>query len=126
MQGFGTQYFTGLLFRLDPSAGGLAAGALLGAPTGLASDGAGGYFVCAKSSNAVRRVLQNGTITLFAGSYSSGATGDGGPATLAKLNGINGVALDTGPGGGVFLAVSSAYPLGCVCRGLSSCAANAA
>lgn len=71
----------------------------------LASDGQGGVYVSDRSFYSVRRVLSNGTITLVAGG-AFGSTGDGGPATLARLAATYGAAPDTSmPGnGGLFIA----------------------
>lgn len=75
-------------------------------PTSLAGDGAGGLFVVERNGNAVRRVWANGTVTTAVGASGvAGTAGDGGAGVLAKLSGPNGAALDTGPNGGLFVAV---------------------
>ena len=59
-----------------------------------------------RNGNAVRRVWANGSVTTVVGASGvAGTVGDGGPGPLAKLSGPNGAALDTGPSGGLFVAV---------------------
>jgi sugar lactone lactonase YvrE len=77
--------------------GGPAIAAQLSQPGGLALDGAGNIFFLDNAS-VVRRVDRStGTISLFAGSTgvgSQGFSGDGGPATSAKLEIARGLATD--------------------------------
>ena len=77
--------------------GGPATSALLNFPTGIALDGAGNLFIADSGNNAVREVnLSTGTITTVAGTLGvSGSSGDGGPATGAKLNFPAAVAVDS-------------------------------
>ena len=87
--------------------GGPATLARLNAPTAISSDGAGGIFFTDRYVHSLRRVFANGTIITVAGvPGSAGYLGDGGSAKLARLSGPFGAALDTGPRGGVFIAVS--------------------
>ncbi len=53
----------------------------------------------------VRKVAPDGIITTFAGTATSGFSGDGGPATSARLNGPQGIAV--GPDGSVFISDAS-------------------
>src|SRR5207248_2432754 len=79
--------------------GGPATAAKLDDPTGVAATADGGYLIADKGNHAIRRVSPAGTITTVAGTLTTpGSTGDGGPATAAKLNGPNGVAA-TAEGG---------------------------
>jgi len=65
--------------------GGLAVSAELNAPAGVATDASGNVYIADTGNNVVRKV-SGGNITLFAGSYAAGYSGDGGLATAAKLN----------------------------------------
>lgn len=51
---------------------------------GLAADGA--ILVADTGNHRIRRIAPDGTITSVGGIGTAGATGDGGPATLAQLN----------------------------------------
>ncbi len=72
--------------------GGPATSARLDAPTGVAVTGDGGFLVADAGTHRVRRVSPGGTITRVAGDGIAGGTGDGGPATSARLNAPVGVA----------------------------------
>src|SRR5205823_1613154 len=79
--------------------GGPASAAKLNEPAGVATTADGGYLIADTSNSAIRRVSPAGTITTVAGTLStSGSTGDGGPATAAKLTNPSGVAA-TADGG---------------------------
>ena len=79
--------------------GGLATNALLNAPTGVALDGAGNFFIADQGNNLIRRV---DAITKIISTVAGGGTvasgadqlGDGGPATSAILYGPQGIAVD--------------------------------
>ena len=71
--------------------GGLAAKARLTDPGGLAFDARGNLYVADYKS--VRKIDPSGTITTVAGTGQAGFSGDGGPATEAKLTATD-VALD--------------------------------
>src|SRR5437879_5961263 len=70
-------------------------------PNGIAVDAKGNIFFVDKFNNQIRSVdTTTGIITTFAGSgpggyYSGGYSGDGGPATSARLNLPGEIALDT-------------------------------
>src|SRR5437660_2466743 len=67
--------------------GGPATAAKLNEPNGVAATADGGYLIADTSNHAIRQVSPTGTITTVAGTLTvSGSTGDGGPATAAKLN----------------------------------------
>jgi len=83
--------------------GHLAAFAQLNEPTGLALDAHGNLYIADSASNVIRRVdARTGTITTVAGNYAAsrasgglgGFSGDGGPATSARLNVPQGIAVD--------------------------------
>src|SRR5438309_1190085 len=79
--------------------GGPATAAKLNNPFGVAATAGGGFLIADDSNHAIRRVSPAGRITTVAGALTvSGSTGDGGPATAAKLNGPFGVAA-TADGG---------------------------
>ena len=82
---------------------GTAAQVELDQPTGLAVDAKGNVYIADSANNVIRRVdASTGIITTVAGDYAAdvasgglgGFSGDGGPATAARLNDPQGVALD--------------------------------
>ncbi len=83
---------------------GPATAAQITGPTGIAFDGAGNLYI-STLVNRVREVNANtGVITTVAGS-SYGYAGDNGPATLASLGQVEGVAVDKS--GNIYIADSS-------------------
>ena len=76
---------------------GAATSAKLNGPRDLALDVVGNLYFTDAKNNVVRKVDLNGVITTVAGSTSgtAGYSGDGGPATTAKLHTPNGLALDS-------------------------------
>ena len=82
--------------------GGAATAATLYQPSGVAVDGSGNIYIADRGNNRVRMVNSSGIITTFAGSWSFGFSGDGGPATSARLHNPAGVAVDAG--GNVYIA----------------------
>jgi gliding motility-associated-like protein len=70
-------------------------------PFGVSIDGSGNVYIGDASNNKVRKVSTSGIITTYAGNGTSGYSGDGGPATLAKLNYSSGVFAD--PTGNVYI-----------------------
>jgi Immunoglobulin I-set domain/NHL repeat len=71
-------------------------------PAGVALDTAGNLFIADWNNNRIRKVDTNGIITTVAGNGSSGYSGDGGPATDAKLAYVEDVAVDGS--GNLFIA----------------------
>ena len=63
-------------------------------PEGVAVDAAGNVYIADTLDNAVRKVTPDGVITTIAGTGTSGYSGDGGPATQARLNRPRAVAVD--------------------------------
>ena len=74
--------------------GGPATSAALYLPRGVAVDGEGNVYIADFADHRVRKVSPAGTITTFAGSGVGGFSGDGGPATSARLSGPTGMAVD--------------------------------
>jgi uncharacterized protein (TIGR03437 family) len=70
-------------------------------PLGVTTDAAGNLYI-ADSQNQCIREVTGGNIQTVAGSGSSGSTGDGGPATSAKLNRPFATAIDSS--GDIFIA----------------------
>ena len=58
-------------------------------------------------SNGVRKVSAAGIITTIAGNGTAGYSGDGGPATGAQLNGVEGVEVDNA--GNLYIADAANY-----------------
>ena len=69
-------------------------------PRGLAADAAGRVYIT--DGHRVRRVDPDGTITTVAGTRQAGYSGDGGPATEARLHSPGALALDSE--GGLYIA----------------------
>jgi hypothetical protein len=91
--GYGQQGYSGN--------GGPATNATLWYPGAVAVDASGDLFIADGFDGCIRKVGTNGIITTVAGvpegtswPYTSGYSGDGGPATSAKLCGPSGVAVD--------------------------------
>ncbi len=73
------------------------------APAGrIVFDSTGNLYIADTGNNAVRRVDTHGIITTVAGTGMAGYSGDGGPATMAEINGPADVAI--GPDGTLFIA----------------------
>ncbi len=80
----------------------------LNAPTGLAFGPDGSLYIADDGNDRVRRLRPDGALAAFAGrggrlEYS----GDGGPAVVAQLSLLGGLAV--GPGGNLFIAQNSFY-----------------
>lgn len=76
--------------------GGPATSAMISNPAGLALDGAGNLYIADSGNSAIRRIdAITGVITTVAGTLGQqGSTGDGGPATAARLSFPYGIAFD--------------------------------
>ncbi len=75
--------------------GGPGVDASLRWPTALAFDRSGALLIADTRNHVVRRVAADGIITTIAGDGTQGFAGDGGPATAARLDQPNGLAVDT-------------------------------
>ena len=89
----------------DSGDGGPATAARLNSPSGVAVDGAGNVYVADSGSRRVRRIDASGVIETVAGTGERGDSGDGGPATTARLSLPRGVAVDGA--GNVYVADES-------------------
>ena len=75
--------------------GGPATEARLHAPSGLARDGAGNWYIADAANHRVRKIDSSGIITTIAGTGTPGIKGDNGIAAQAQLNGPLSVAVDS-------------------------------
>lgn len=73
--------------------GGVATAAALNVPTALAVDDTGNVYFADASSDVIRRISPDGTITTVAGTGQRGFSGDGGRAIDAQLAGPEGIAV---------------------------------
>ena len=85
--------------------GGPATAASMNEPRGIAVDAAGNVYISDSQNHRIRKVTPTGHISTLAGTGNSGYSGDGGPATAAKLNFPIGIALDAA--GNVYFADAS-------------------
>lgn len=74
--------------------GGPATAARLRMPAGLAIGTDGSIYVADHGNHRIRKIAPNGIITTIAGTGLTGITGDGGPATQARITAPLDVALD--------------------------------
>jgi uncharacterized protein (TIGR03437 family) len=75
--------------------GGPGTTAQLNRPFGLALDSAGNLFIADSNNYCVRKLDTNGNMSTVAGVATNlGFSGDGGPATSAKMNAPYGIAVD--------------------------------
>ncbi|HTS48638.1 MAG TPA: IPT/TIG domain-containing protein [Bryobacteraceae bacterium] len=75
--------------------GGEAAGARFNAPSGIALDSAGNWYIADSANNRIRQIASTGIVTTYAGTSTAGFAGDNGQATLAELSGPLSVAVDS-------------------------------
>ncbi|WP_058302973.1 NHL domain-containing protein [Gorillibacterium timonense] len=76
--------------------GGIAKDALLNGPAGIAIDSNNDVYVAEIFNHVVRKIdTRTNTVTTIAGCGDKGFSGDGGPAVKAKLNGPEGVFVDS-------------------------------
>jgi sugar lactone lactonase YvrE len=78
----------------DLAFSGLATGAGLGGPYGLATDSSGNLYIADTGSNSVREV-SGGNISTIAGNGTAGYSGDGSQAVGAELDQPTALAVDT-------------------------------
>ena len=82
--------------------GGIATAAKLRANSCVWLDHAGNLFIADQGNNVIRKVSSSGIITTVAGTGTAGYSGDGGPATAARLSYTQGVATDNA--GNIYIA----------------------
>lgn len=93
--GNGTKAFSG--------DGDLATAAALNDPRAVAVDSAGDLYIADTNNRRIRKVAKaTGIITTVAGNGTKSSTGDGGAATSATLNVVEGVAVDNA--GNIYIA----------------------
>jgi sugar lactone lactonase YvrE len=78
----------------DLGDGGWATKAALNGPRSVLPDAAGNVYIADTSNHRVRKVDASGHITTVAGNGQKGFSGDGGPATQAKVGNPRGLAFD--------------------------------
>ncbi len=71
-----------------------ATSAKLNFPTSIAFDNYGNVYIADEGNHCIRKIDQFGIITTIAGNGNGGFSGDGGPATLARLNSPKGLGFD--------------------------------
>ncbi len=79
--------------RGDSGDGGPATQATIRWPETVAVDAIGRVYITTAFENRIRMIDQSGTITTVAGGKESGFSGDGGPASVARLYRPSGVAV---------------------------------
>jgi sugar lactone lactonase YvrE len=84
---------------------GPATSAQLKAPLNVALDGSGNPCIADTDGHRIRKVSPSGTIITVAGTGTAGYSGDGGPATVARLDYPESVALDAA--GNLYIADSN-------------------
>jgi hypothetical protein len=115
---FISEYGNNVIRKIDPSGvistyagngiigysgnGGNATNASFHKPRGICVDTAGNLFIADPQNNVIRKIYTAGIITTVAGNNIGGFSGDGGPATIAQLNGPFDVAADAA--GNLFIA----------------------
>jgi uncharacterized protein (TIGR03437 family) len=74
--------------------GAVATSAMFRNPRALAVDQQGNVYIADTEDSRIRRISTTGTITTVAGTGVPGFSGDGGKATLARINAPEGIAID--------------------------------
>ena len=94
--------------------GGPALNAKFDVPYGIAVDAAGNVYIADTDNHRIRKITTDGIIRTIAGTGVAGLSGDGGPATAARLLGPTRLALDGK--GNIFFVDLSSSPLRGVVR----------
>ncbi|HTB06022.1 MAG TPA: T9SS type A sorting domain-containing protein [Bacteroidia bacterium] len=82
--------------------GAAATAAELNAPTDVALDASGNLYIVDKFNQRIRKINNAGVMSTVAGNGTASYGGDGGSATVAKLNYPQGIAIDSS--GNIFIA----------------------
>lgn len=82
--------------------GGPATAGKMNGPVKMARDAAGNFYIAERAGNRIRKISASGIISTLAGTGTAGYSGDGGQATLARLNEPTGVCVDAS--GNVYVA----------------------
>jgi hypothetical protein len=96
---------------------GPASAAQLNSPNGVAVDAAGNVYIADTGNNVIREVTK-GVINTIAGNGALGSSGDYGPATSARLNLPQGMAVDAA--GNVYIADTGNNTIRKVSKGVIS------
>ena len=96
------QLIAGTGFAGDAPENATATTARLNNPTHLLFDPAGNLLIADQGNHKIRRITPAGIITTLAGTGAAGFSGDDGPASAARLNQPNALALD--PAGNLYIA----------------------
>ena len=78
----------------DSGDGGPAVNAVLANPYGVAVDATGNVYISDSGASRVRVVTPGGVISTIAGTGSAGYSGDNGPANVAQVGTVEGIAVD--------------------------------
>lgn len=68
--------------------------AMLNHPAGVVADSRGCIYFNDYKNDRIRKVDKSGQITTYAGTGEAGYSGDGGPASMARINDVYGLAID--------------------------------
>jgi sugar lactone lactonase YvrE len=98
---YALQTANGRVLRVDPGSGATTEVGLFDGATSVAADASGNVYVAIYAGRIVR-VAPGGVMTTIAGTGEEGYSGDGGPATAAKLFHPHGVAV--GADGAVYIS----------------------
>ncbi|MBI4288408.1 MAG: hypothetical protein HY671_08290 [Chloroflexi bacterium] len=90
-----TSYLGNVVLKLDLATNSATTVGAVAYPTGIAVDAAGSVYVSESQAHYVRKIDISGLITIFAGTGSSGFSGDSGKAIEAQLNRPQGLAVDS-------------------------------
>ncbi len=85
--------------------GGVATAAQFNIPVGMAMDASGNIYVAELGNYRIRKIDASGIITTIAGDGFSGHSGDGGPASAARITPVT--AVSVGPDGTIYFVAEN-------------------